>query len=132
MIRKFHDAKQNNSDVTLWGSGNPLREFLFVDDLADGVLFAIENNLEESIYNIGTGLDISIKNLALLIQKVIGHTGDILWDSSKPDGTPRKLLSVEKVSSLGWTAATTLEDGIKKTYTWYLENEKNIKEVKIK
>ena len=132
MIRKFHDAKQNNSAVSLWGSGNPLREFLFVDDLADGVLFAIENNLEESIYNIGTGLDISIKNLALLIQKVIGHTGDILWDSSKPDGTPRKLLSVEKLSSLGWTAATTLEDGIKKTYTWYLENEKNIKEVKIK
>jgi GDP-L-fucose synthase len=133
MIRKFHEAKLNNhAPVTLWGSGTPMREFLYVDDLADGVVFALENNLAESLYNIGTGTDISIKNLAILIQKTVGHEGEIIWDSTKPDGTPRKLLDMTKLHSLNWSAQTNLEDGIKKTYNWFLENIDNYKEVKIK
>ena len=132
MIRKFHEAKMNNhSDVTLWGSGTPMREFLFVDDMAEAVVFALENNLPEYLYNIGTGKDITIKELADTIQKVTGHQGDILWDSSKPDGTPRKLMDVSKMREMGWQYVTELEDGIKKTYQWYLENIDSIKEIKL-
>lgn len=121
MIRKFHDAKlDGHSPVTLWGSGTPLREFLHVDDLAQAVLFAIENALPEHLYNVGTGTDLSIKDLALLIQKEVGHQGQILWDASKPDGTPRKLMDVQKMKQLGWEAQISLHAGIKKTYEWYL------------
>ena len=132
MIRKFHDAKEgNNSPVILWGSGTPMREFLFVDDMAEAVVFALENKLKEHLYNVGSGKDIRIKELAETIQKVIGHQGEIIWDSSKPDGTPRKLMDVSKMSSIGWTYSTELEVGIKKTYNWFLENQNNLKEVKL-
>ena len=132
MIRKFHEAKENgNVPVTLWGSGTPLREFLFVDDMANSVVFALENVLPEHLYNVGTGEDLTIKELALMIQKVIGHTGELIWDSSKPDGTPRKLMDISKMHSLGWKHKVELEEGIQKTYDWFLENINNFKEVKM-
>ncbi len=132
MLRKFHEAKINNhSTVTLWGSGTPMREFLFVDDMALAVIYALENKLPEHIYNIGTGKDIMIKELAETIQKISGHNGTILWDSNKPDGTPRKLMDVSKMKELGWIYSTELEEGIQKTYDWFLENIESIKEVKL-
>ena len=121
MMRKFHEAKLGgNHPVELWGSGVPLREFLHVDDLAQAVLFAIQNTLPDNLYNVGVGSDLTIKELALLIQRIVGHTGEINWDSTKPDGTPRKLMDVSKLHELGWKANITLEEGIKDTYNWYL------------
>ena len=108
----------------------PMREFLFVDDLADAVCFALENKLPENLYNIGTGKDLTIKQLAELIQKTVGHQGEIIWDSSKPDGTPRKLMNVDKMKNAGWEASTQLENGIKKTYEWFLDNQDKFKEIK--
>ena len=132
MLRKFHEAKINkHSDVMLWGSGTPRREFLFVDDMAEAVVYALENQLPEHLYNVGSGKDITIKELAEMIQMIIGHQGNIIWDDSKPDGTPRKLMDVSKMKELGWQYSTELEDGIKKTYLWFLENIDNIKEVKL-
>ncbi len=132
MLRKFHEAKnKNNAPVTLWGSGTPMREFLFVDDLAEAVLFAVENTLPEYLYNVGTGIDLTIKELAETIQKVVGHTGEIIWDSSRPDGTPRKLMDISKMHALGWKHKIELQKGIEKTYTWFLENIDEIKEVKL-
>ena len=123
MIRKFHEAKENNhAKVTLWGTGSPMREFLHVDDLGQAVLFALENKLEEHLYNVGTGVDLRIKELAELIQSEVGHQGDILWDDSKPDGTPRKLMDVQKLNLQGWKSLVSLQDGIQSTYQWYLEN----------
>ena len=130
MIRKFHEAKENDhSPVTLWGSGTPMREFLFVDDLAQAVIYALENTLSEHLYNVGSGKDITIKELAETIKKAVGHQGEIIWDSSKPDGTPRKLMDVSKMKAMGWTYSTELDKGIKKTYKWFLENQHNLKEV---
>jgi len=127
MIRKFHEAKlNNNAPVTLWGSGTPMREFLFVDDMADAVVFSFENKLPNSLYNIGTGLDLTIKSLALKIQKIVGHLGEIIWDSDKPDGTPRKLMDVSKMELAGWTASTNIDEGIIRTYNWFLKNEDTI------
>ena len=132
MIRKFHEAKMNgNAPVELWGTGSPMREFLLVDDLAEAVVFALENKLPEHLYNVGTGKDITIKALAEKIQKIVGHTGTIIWDSTKPDGTPRKLLDVSKMNALGWYANTDLEEGILKTYEWFLERSGDFKEVKM-
>ena len=132
MIRKFHEAKLNkNSSVKLWGSGNPMREFLHVDDLADAVAFTLENKLEENLYNIGTGNDLTIKNLAEMIQKITGHQGEIQWDKSKPDGTPRKLMDVSKMKAQGWQASIKLEEGIAKTYQWFLENQDTFRKVHI-
>ena len=132
MVRKFHEAKENNhSDVVLWGSGAPMREFLFVDDLAKATIFALDNKLPEHLYNVGTGVDITIKKLAETIQKITGHQGKINWDSSKPDGTPRKLMDVSKMNELGWKHEVDLEEGIQKTYEWFLNNIENFKEVKI-
>jgi len=132
MLRKFHEAKINShSDVTLWGSGTPMREFLFVDDMAEAVVFAVENNLPEHLYNVGSGKDITIKELAETIQKVTGHQGKIIWDASKPDGTPRKLMDVSKMKEMGWNYTTELEIGIQKTYLWFIENIENIKEIKL-
>ncbi|WP_073485283.1 MULTISPECIES: GDP-L-fucose synthase [unclassified Flavobacterium] len=129
MIRKFHEAKEsNNAVVILWGTGTPMREFLFVDDMAEAVVFALENELPEHLYNIGTGKDLTINELAALVQKIVGHTGDILWDDTKPDGTPRKLMDVSKMHSMGWKHQTELEEGIQKTYTWFLENIENFKQ----
>lgn len=132
MLRKFHEAKINkHSDVILWGSGTPMREFLFVDDMAEAVVYALENNLPEYLYNIGTGKDITIKKLAETIQSVTEHQGNILWDASKPDGTPRKLMDVSKMREFGWEYSTELEDGIKRTYQWFLDNIDKIKEIKL-
>ena len=132
MIRKFHEAKDNNNaDVVLWGSGTPMREFLFVDDMAEAVVHALENELPEYLYNVGSGKDITIKELAETIQKVIGHQGQIVWDAEKPDGTPRKLMDVSKMKDSGWQYSTELQEGIEKTYAWFLENIENIKEVKM-
>ena len=132
MLRKFHEAKINkNSDVTLWGSGTPMREFLFVDDLAEAVVYALENNLPEYLYNIGTGKDITIKELANTIQKVTGHQGNIHWDANKPDGTPRKLMDVTKMKDIGLQYSTELENGIQKTYKWFLNNIETLKEIKL-
>ena len=132
MIRKFHEAKNNgNSDVMLWGSGTPMREFLFVDDMAEAVVYALENELPEYLYNVGTGEDLTIKELAETIQQVVGHKGKLVWDSSKPDGTPRKLMDISKMHNLGWKHKVDLKQGIEKTYAWFLENIENFKEVKL-
>jgi len=132
MLRKFHEAKINkHSDVTLWGSGTPKREFLFVDDMAEAVVYALENELPEYLYNVGSGKDITIKELAEIIQKVIGHEGEIIWDAGKPDGTPRKLMDVSKMKEIGWEYSTELKEGIEKTYVWFLQNIDNIKEIKL-
>ena len=132
MIRKFHEAKiNNNATVKLWGSGTPMREFLFVDDMAQAVVFALENELPDYLYNVGTGTDLTIKQLAETIQKITGHDGEIIWDSSKPDGTPRKLMDVSKMHELGWKHQVQLEEGIQKTYTWFLENIENVKKIKL-
>ena len=133
MIRKFHEAKENNhSPVILWGSGSPLREFLFVDDLAEAVVYVLENKLPEHLYNVGSGKDVTINELASIVQKITGHQGKIHWDKSKPDGSPRKLMDVSKIKELGWQYSTELEDGIKKTYLWFLDNIDTIKEIKFK
>ena len=130
MIRKFHEAKENNqAPVTLWGSGTPMREFLFVDDMANAVTFAVENKLPDYLYNVGTGHDLTIKDLAETIAKIVGHTGEIIWDSTKPDGTPRKLMDVSKMHDLGWKHKVELEEGVKKTYQWFLENIDNVKKI---
>jgi GDP-L-fucose synthase len=132
MIRKFHDAKEaGHAPVTLWGSGTPMREFLHVDDMAEAVVFAMENEFEDTLYNVGTGVDLTIKELALLIQKTVGHQGEIVWDATKPDGTPRKLMDVSKLNNLGWQHKIELADGIKATYEWFLANHEDIKEVKL-
>jgi len=132
MLRKFHEAKENgNSAVELWGSGSPMREFLFVDDMAEAVVFALENELPEFLYNVGSGKDITIKELAETIKAVVGYKGNILWDKSKPDGTPRKLMDVSKMRDLGWSYSTELTEGIEKTYQWFLENIKDLKQIKL-
>ena len=132
MIRKFHEAKvDNHSNVTLWGTGTVKREFLFVDDLATAVVHVLENKLPGHLYNVGTGTDVTIKTLAKIIQKIIGHKGNILWDSSKPDGTPRKLMDVSRMKEIGWSYKTELEEGLKKTYDWFLNNSHNYKENKL-
>ncbi|HYX08705.1 MAG TPA: GDP-L-fucose synthase [Bacteroidales bacterium] len=132
MIRKFHDAKVNGHEtVTLWGTGKPMREFLYVEDMADAVLYAMEHELNENLYNIGTGKDITIRELAELIQNVIGHKGNIRWNTDKPDGTPRKLLDISKMKNEGWTYKTALTKGIRNTYSWFLEHHNQLKEVKI-
>ena len=120
MIRKFHEAKLNgNAPVELWGTGSPMREFLHVDDLGQAVLFAIENKLDEHLYNVGTGVDLTIKALAELSQSTVGHQGEIIWDSTKPDGTPRKLMDNAKIRNFGWSSKIILHKGIEMTYEHY-------------
>jgi GDP-L-fucose synthase len=132
MMRKFHEAKLNNhAPVTLWGSGTPMREFLFVDDMAAAVVFALENKLPDYLYNIGTGEDLTIQQLAETIQKITGHQGEIIWDSSKPDGTPRKLMDISKMHELGWKHQVQLEEGIQLTYDWFVEHADAFKQVKM-
>lgn len=117
MLRKFHEAKENNhSDVVLWGTGSPKREFLHVDDLANTVVYALENKLNRSLYNIGSGEEVSIKELASLIKNIVGFKGEIIWDNTKPDGTPRKLLDSTKINKLGWNSRINLDYGVKKVY----------------
>jgi GDP-L-fucose synthase len=121
MLRKFHEAKADGiKSVILWGSGAPLREFLHVDDLAEACLFLMNNYDAPEIINIGSNQEISIKDLANLVAEVLGFAGEINWDSSKPDGTPRKLLDTSKISSLGWQPKITLREGLTETYNWFL------------
>ena len=132
MIRKFHEAKENNiSKVTLWGSGKPMREFLHVNDLGKAVLFALEHKLGDHLYNVGSGSDIAIKALAEMVQKVVGYKGEIIWDNTKPDGTPKKLIDSSKLNDKGWKSSIGLENGIKKTYSWFLSHIDSFKELKI-
>ncbi|HSI78987.1 MAG TPA: GDP-L-fucose synthase [Lunatimonas sp.] len=132
MIRKFHEAKfRDHEPVTLWGTGKPMREFLHVNDLADAVIFALENEFQDNLYNVGTGEDLTIKELAGMIQRIVGHEGEIVWDSTKPDGTPRKLMDVTKMADAGWKASIPLEAGIRRTYEWFLENINHFKQVKL-
>ena len=122
LIRKFHEAKVNGTpEVVVWGSGSPMREFLFADDLADACYFLMENYNESHLINIGTGVDLTIKDLALLIKKVVGYEGELTFDSTKPDGTPRKLMDVSKLHGLGWKHQIELEEGIKLAYQDFLE-----------
>jgi GDP-L-fucose synthase len=117
LIRKFHEAKVNKSpQVLVWGTGSPLREFLHADDLAQACLFLINNYSDRQFVNIGSGKEITIKDLALLIKKIVGFEGELIFDDTKPDGTPRKLMSVEKLHALGWKHKIELEDGIKEVY----------------
>ena len=117
LLRKFHDAKQQNlPHVTIWGSGKPLREFLYIDDLADAILFLMENYDEEEHINVGSGEEVSISALAGIIADVVGYKGQIIYDKTKPDGTPRKLLDVSKLTKLGWKASISLREGIEMTY----------------
>ena len=123
LIRRFHDAKTSgSSSVSLWGTGSPKREFLHADDLGRACLFLLENYDDNVAINVGVGQDISIKELAELIRTTVGYQGDVTWDSSKPDGTPRKLLDVSLITNLGWKPEISLEDGIRSTYSWYLDN----------
>ena len=108
-----------------------MREFLFVDDMADAVVFSIENEMPDHLYNVGSGIDITIKDLAETVQNIVGHKGKIEWDLNKPDGTPKKLLDVSKMNKLGWRYSTDLVEGITKTYEWFLKNIENIREIKL-
>ena len=123
MIRKFHEAKMDNHrSVTLWGTGSPMREFLHVDDLANAVVFALENALDEHLYNVGSGSDLTIKSLAEMVQKIVGHKGEITWDDTKPDGTPRKLMDSSTLRQKGWKPYIILSRGVQFTYDWFLSN----------
>ena len=129
LIRKFHEAKtRNEPSVTLWGTGSPKREFLHSDDLARACLFLLENYDDDVAINVGFGDDLPIKDLAQLIKEVIGFEGSIEWDHSKPDGTPRKLLDISRIRELGWKASTNLEQGLKDTYKWYLDQPEKIRQ----
>jgi GDP-L-fucose synthase len=132
MLRKFHEAKENNNaPVELWGSGTPMREFLHVDDLAQAVLFAVDTVLPDYLYNVGTGTDVTIKQLALTIQSITGHKGELVWDATKPDGTPRKLMDSSKLEKDGWKAKITLKDGVTDTYQWFKAHQENYKRIKL-
>lgn len=123
LIRKFHEAKVNSAPfVEIWGTGIPKREFLYVEDLSDALVFLMKGYNDSDIINIGTGEDISIKELAILIKEIVGYRGELRFDPSRPDGTVRKLLDVAKIKDLGWKAGTGLKEGIIKTYSWYKQN----------
>ena len=122
LIRKFHEAKVDRGPaVTLWGTGTPRREFLHVDDLASAAVFLLQNYNEAEIVNVGTGEDIPIRDLAEIVSRIVDYRGQIALDTSKPDGTPRKLLDVTRLHALGWKHKIALEQGIRDTYAWYLE-----------
>ena len=122
MIRKFHEAKKSGEAVTLWGTGTPRREFLHTDDVASAIVHLLNNYDDELTINIGCGEDVTIKELAATVAEVVGYEGDIIWDSSKPDGTPRKLLDVSRLKALGWAPQISLLEGIASTYEWFLAN----------
>jgi GDP-L-fucose synthase len=129
LIRKFHDAREAERPwVEIWGTGLPRREFLHVDDLADAAVFLMQQYDESEIVNVGVGEDVSIRALAELVGQITGFNGELRFDTSKPDGTPRKLLDVGRLSSLGWTARIGLQEGVKSTYQWFLENRDRLRE----
>jgi len=122
LIRKFHEAKSDGKKtVTIWGTGTPKREFLHVDDLADACVYLMEHYDGTELINIGSGTDVTIRELAEMVGRVVGFKGELVFDSNKPDGTPRKLLDVSRLNAIGWRAKTGLEEGIRKTYQWYLK-----------
>lgn len=128
LLRKTHEAKINNAEaVEIWGTGSPLREFLYVDDLADALIFLINHYDDIQFVNVGTGEEVSIKDLALLIKAVVGYEGELKFDSSKPNGTPRKLLDTSKINAAGWQPKTSLKKGLELTYQWFVENYDRIK-----
>lgn len=123
IIRKLHEAKLNDMpSIKLWGTGNPKREFLYVDDLAETIVFVLENNLSDHIYNVGSGVDYTIKEISEKINSIVKYKGNIKWDTSKPDGTPRKLMDSSRINNIFNMKKTTLHDGLIKTYKWYLNN----------
>jgi GDP-L-fucose synthase len=123
LMRKFHEAKVNGDPtVTVWGTGTPLREFLYVDDLADALVFLMNTYNDIDFVNVGTGQEVSIKELALTMKAVVGYEGELVFDTTKPDGTPRKLLDVSRLNSAGWQAKTDLKTGIEQTYAWFLQS----------
>jgi GDP-L-fucose synthase len=126
LIRRFHEAKGSGAPVTLWGSGAPRREFLYVDDVGEAVVFALERvsaaSVPDGLLNVGCGEDLTIRELAELVQRVVGHEGEIVWDTSKPDGTPRKLMDVGRLTGLGWRPTVPLEEGLRRTYSWFREH----------
>jgi GDP-L-fucose synthase len=126
MVRKFHDAKAGGTEVTLWGTGSPRREFLYVEDVGRAITFCLQHvhaaDVPDGLLNVGCGEDLTIRDLAGVVQRVVGHEGPVVWDDSKPDGTPRKLMDVSRIKSLGWSPEVGLEDGIRRTYDWYLAN----------
>ena len=123
LLRKFHEAKlYNHDDVEIWGTGTPLREFLYVDDMADACIFLMENYNGEEHVNIGTGEEVSIKQLAETVKEIIGYKGQLLFNSDKPDGTPRKLTDITKLHELGWKHSINLKEGIEDSYKWFKEN----------
>ena len=123
LLQRIHNAKsKNENSVDIWGSGSPLREFMYVDDLADAIKYVISNNIDHELLNVGSGEEISIKNLAELISEIVGFNGNLIFDSSMPDGNPRKLLDSTLINNLGWSAKTSLEEGLKLTYKWYVKN----------
>lgn len=123
MIRKFHEAQENNAPtVELWGTGTPLREFLYVDDMADACVFLLENYSGEQHVNIGTGVEVTIKELAETVKRIVGYEGEIVWNKDMPDGTPRKLTDVTKLHGLGWKHKVDLEEGVKLAYDWFKDN----------
>lgn len=122
LIRKAHEAKiREDKQMTIWGSGNPRREFLYVDDMADACVFLMEKGIRDGLYNVGCGVDITIQNLAEMIMEVVGFKGQLIFDSSKPDGTPQKLLNIDKMKALGWQAPTSLHEGIKCAYQAFID-----------
>jgi GDP-L-fucose synthase len=128
MMRRFHEAREAGAPaVTLWGTGAPLREFLHVDDLARACLFLLENYDDPAPINVGVGEDLSIKALAELVAGVVGYDGAVEWDADKPDGTPRKLLDVSRIQELGWSAEIPLDEGVRSTYQWYVENASDLR-----
>jgi GDP-L-fucose synthase len=130
LLRKFHEAKEGGKkEVVVWGSGGPRREFLQVDDLADACLFLMRHYGDSELINVGTGEDVTIRDLAALIGRVVGYDGAIVWDRTKPDGTPRKLLDVSRLKVLGWKAQIGLRDGVRQAYAWYLKEQKDHKNV---
>ena len=130
LMRKFHEAKENNlSNVELWGSGNPKREFLHVDDLGSAVVFALNNKMSEALYNVGSDVDLSIRELSEIIKNTVGYSGTVSWDKSKPDGTPRKLMTSARMKSHGWKPIISLKEGIESTYSWFLSNQENYRSI---
>ena len=127
LMRKIHAGKLGGGPVEIWGTGMAWREFLFSDDLADALVFLMQNYSDFGHLNVGTGEDLQIKDLAALIAEIVGYRGEFVYDTSKPDGTPRKLMDVSKLAALGWQAKTTLRDGLSQTYRWFLENESRLR-----
>lgn len=127
LIRKFVEAFENNyPTVSLWGSGSPKREFTYVDDFSLAVMFCLENKLDKPVYNVGNGEEVSIKDLSIIIKEIVGFKGELVWDKSKPDGIPRKLMDSSSFKSCGWNSTISLKDGIKTTLEWYLKNRTKI------